>query len=141
VRHLASQGLSADAIAHHLNAAGHRPPKRRESFGQQGIRDLLHRLGASTKAARFAPAPDLEANEWLLRDLAQAIGMPVVTLYNWIYRGWVTACREEEPPHRWIIWADAAELARLRQRHQRPIRDEAHRRWTTQAPTPNATTS
>jgi len=140
VRQLASQGRSAEAIAHHLNDAGYRPPKRRESFGQQGIRDLLHRLGASTKDARFAPAPDLAANEWLLRDLAQAIGMPAVTLYNWIYRGWVTARREEKPPHRWIIWADAAELARLRQRHQRPIGDEAHRRWTTEAPTPTAMT-
>ena len=52
--------------------------------------------------------------------LAQAIGMPTMTLYSWIPRGWVRARRLEPPPHRWVIWADADEIARLRLRHQRP---------------------
>ena len=51
--------------------------------------------------------------------LAQVIGMPTIT-YDWLQRGWVQAHRQDQPPHRWIIRADAGEIERLRQRHQRP---------------------
>jgi hypothetical protein len=42
----------------------------------------------------------------------------------------VCARREEQPPYRWIIWADAAELERLQQYRQRSLSEEAHGRWT-----------
>jgi hypothetical protein len=141
VQQLAAEGLAAGAIAERLKAEGYRPPKRRAHFGPQGVLDLLQSLGVCTKRSRRQPSLELAEHEWGLRELALAVGMPHVTLYNWLYRGWVTARREEQPPHRWILWADAAELTQLRQRHQRPIGDEAHRNWTTPAPTPNVTTS
>ena len=139
VGQLAAEGLSAGAIAERLNAEGYRPPKRREHFGPQGVLDLLQSLGVCTKHSRRMQSPDLAEHEWGLRELAQAIGMPHVTLYNWLYRGWVTARREEQAPHRWILWADEAEVARLRQRHRRSLGDEAHHRWCAQ--TPNTSTS
>ena len=129
-RQLAFEGRSAGAIAARLNAEGFRPPKRREHFGPQGVLDLLQSLGTCTKRSRRTQSPALAEHEWGLRELAQAIGMPHVTLYNWLYRGWVRARREEQSPHRWILWADEAELARLRQRHQRSLGDEAHRHWS-----------
>jgi DNA invertase Pin-like site-specific DNA recombinase len=129
VRQLAADGCSAGAIAERLNAEGYRPPKRREHFGPQGVLDLLQSLGVCTKQSRRRPAPILGDHEWGLRELAQAIGMPPVTLYNWLQRGWVRTRREESPPHRWILWADDAEVTRLRQRHQRALGAEAHRRW------------
>jgi DNA invertase Pin-like site-specific DNA recombinase len=138
-RQLAQEGLTAGAIAERLDAEGYRPPKRRERFGRRGVRDLLRRLGAGSEQPHRTTALDLGTDEWSLRQLAQAIGMPEVTLYNWLYRGWVMARREEEAPHRWIIWADDAEVARLRQRHQRSLGDEAHHRWC--AKTPNTVTS
>jgi hypothetical protein len=46
--------------------------------------------------------------------------MPLVTLYNWIGRGWVRARQEERPARSWILWADDAELERLRERARRP---------------------
>ncbi len=139
VRELAAEGLSAGAIAERLNADGYRPPKRRAHFDPQGVLDLLQSLGAGTKRSRRTSSPDLAEHEWGLRELAQAIGMPHVTLYNWLHRGWVTARREEQAPHRWIIWADDAEVDRLRQRHQRALDEEAHHRWC--AKTPNTITS
>jgi DNA invertase Pin-like site-specific DNA recombinase len=129
-RQLAFEGRSAGAIAARLNAEGFRPPKRREHFGPQGVLDLLQSLGTCTKCSRRTQPPAMAEHEWGLRELAQAIGMPHVTLYNWLYRGWVRARREEQSPHRWILWADEAELARLRQRHQRSLGDEAHRQWS-----------
>ena len=44
-------------------------------------------------------------------------------------RGWLTARQEQQPPHRWIVWADGAEVARLRALHQRPAGYATRRRW------------
>lgn len=128
-RRLAAAGLAAGAIAERLNAEGFRPPKRRERFGAQGVLALLQRLGVLTKHSHGPPRPGLGAHEWGLRELAQAIEMPDITLYNWVGRGWVVARREEAPPHRWILWADEAEIERLRRRHRRSLSDEGHQRW------------
>ena len=128
-RELAAEGLSGAAIAQRLNAEGYRPPKRRERFGAQGVQDLLQRLGARTQASRVAAAQGLGADEWGLRELAQAIGMPHVTLYNWVGRGWVTARRAAQAPRRWILWADTAEVERLRQFPCRALGDERHHDW------------
>jgi DNA invertase Pin-like site-specific DNA recombinase len=136
-RQLAAAGLAAGAIAERLNAEGYRPPKRRERFGAQGIQDLLQRLGVRTKHAHRPRRPALGAHEWGLRELAQTLDMPHVTLYDWVRRGWVTGRREATPPRRWILWADAAEVARLRQRHRRSLSEEGRQRWL--APPPAAT--
>ena len=64
-------------------------------------------------------------------ELARAIGMPAVTLFTWMRRGWVTARRQEQPPYHWILWADPAEVERLRERHQRPPGYYTCRRWST----------
>jgi hypothetical protein len=52
------------------------------------------------------------------------------TLATWLQRGWLTAHQRDEPLRRWVIWADAAELARLRGLRQRSVADEARRCWT-----------
>lgn len=131
-RQLAAEGLAAGAIAERLNAEGYRPPKRRERFGAQGVLDLLQRLGAETKHSHRQPPLALGDHEWGLRALAQAIPMPHITLYNWIGRGWVRARREQAAPHRWILWADDAEIARLRYRHRRSLSEERHQWWSAQ---------
>ncbi|HEX9371766.1 MAG TPA: recombinase family protein, partial [Roseiflexaceae bacterium] len=94
LRALAGAGLSAATIAARLNAAGVRPPKRRERFGEQGVRDLLQRLGVgphaiagATSAPRGAGLVALGKYEWSLSDLARAVDMPRVTLFTWIRRG------------------------------------------------------
>jgi len=146
LRALAGAGLSAATIAARLNAAGVRPPKRRERFGEQGVRDLLQRLGVgphaiagATSAPRGAGLVALGKYEWSLSDLARAVDMPRVTLFTWIRRGWVRARQQETPnapQRRWILWADEVEVGRLRARHQRPAGEEARRRWVPETVTP-----
>jgi hypothetical protein len=68
-------------------------------------------------------------HEWGLTDLAHAIGMPPVTLFTWIRRGWVTGRQQADSPRRWILWADEAELERLRERHRRPTSYYTRRQW------------
>jgi hypothetical protein len=139
---LAAAGLSTRAIAARLNAEGYRPPKQRATYQAQGAQELLRRLGihqpqALARAPR--PAPVLGEHEWWLAELAQAIGMPPVTFYTWLKRGWVQPRQEDQPPRRWIIWADGAELARLRQRAQRPAGYYTRRLWVgDEQPVPRA---
>ncbi len=140
VRELARQQLPAAAIADRLNAEGYRPPKRRDRFGEQGLQQLLRRLGgpgadgSGSHPGRPVP-PDghrqdgLGEDQWWLPDLARLLGMPTVTLFTWVQRGWVTAHQQPQPPRRWIIWADDAEVERLRQRRQRPAGYYTRRRW------------
>src|SRR5439155_7106253 len=96
----------------------------------------LRRL-ADHPAPADAPRRDgLQEHGWDLGELARAIPMPPVTLYNWVRPGWVRGRQEATHPHRWILWADAAELDGLRERHQRPAGYYTRRRWLDEAPTP-----
>lgn len=111
-----AEGLSYRQIADRLNAAGLRPPKRRESFGPQGVHDLVARLHlrhSEHGTATGSPRPP-GTHDWWMADLARELEMPPITLYNWITRGWVTAAQQPERPHRWYVTADQHELARLR---------------------------
>ncbi len=72
----------------------------------------------------------LAADEWWPAEVAQRLDLARSTVHSWIRRGQVRARREEQPPFRWIIWADATELDRLRQYRQRSLSAEAHGRWT-----------
>lgn len=130
VRTLVGAGLPPEAIADRLNAEGFRPPKRRETFGRQGIRALVQRLGLRELPSPTLRRAGLGADEWGLAELAREIPLSIVTLYSWIKRGWLQARQEETPPRRWIIRADAAELQRLREMHERPLGYYARRAWT-----------
>jgi hypothetical protein len=129
VRELVGEGLTAVAIASRLNAEGYRPPKRREQFGPQGVRELLVRLGLHEPLSRSTLHDDLGTDEWWVQSLAHQLGMPEVTLHHWIRRGWVRARQQAEPPRRWVVWADAAEVERLAQLHQRPAGEQTRRLW------------
>lgn len=76
-----------------------------------------------------APAPpafpaSLLEEQWTVSALAAELGMPIGTLYDWIYRDEVTAVFGDH----WVVHADADELARLRKlrtqllHHARPRR-------------------
>jgi DNA invertase Pin-like site-specific DNA recombinase len=133
VRALAAAGLAAPQIAERLNAEGFRPPKRRERFGRQGVNDLLHQLGVRPPRARAPHRAGLGPHERGIAELAGAIGMPAITLYTWVRRGWVTARRVDPPSGRWAVWADDAEIERLRQLHRRPPGHDQRRRWADDA--------
>lgn len=118
-RELSATGRSAPAIAKILNAEGFRPPKRREHFGPQGVRKLLQELGCASRqeqALRHS-APQLGPHQWWLTGLAREIGVPRVTLFGWIKRGWVSAHQLTDRRRPWVVQADPAEVERLRRLH------------------------
>lgn len=123
-------------IAEHLNAEGYRPPKRRERFGAQGITDLLRGLRGREEQLHSSHRDGLSEHEWWLAELAREIPMPPVTLFHWIRRRWVKARMQESPQRRWVVWADEAELERLRERHERPRGYYTRQLWTGESADP-----
>ncbi|GAA0481559.1 hypothetical protein Aca07nite_88630 [Actinoplanes capillaceus] len=128
ITELAAAGKTTRQIADRLNADGLRPAKRTTRFGPAQVLHLVNQHGIRLPAARRGPAPpELGEHEWTVSRLASMLGMPTASVYNWIYRGWLTA--RHEGIH-WIITADPHELERLRERRNRPPGYYSRIRWT-----------
>ena len=130
VRELASRGLESTLIAQRLDAEGYHSPKLVEGFGHQGVGKLMRRLGLCQRERRQQPPEGLLGeHEWLLGELAGRIRMPKQTLYTWVLRGWVSSRQLQDHARRWVVWADEAELERLRRLHELPRGYHTHRKW------------
>ncbi|MGW3152582.1 recombinase family protein [Streptomyces sp. NPDC001177] len=129
VTELAQAGHGAGHIADCLNREGFRPPKRRETFGRQAVRELMRTLGVAERHDRRSTSPALGEHEWWLSDLARELNMSRITLYSWVERGWVRARQQPDPPRKWVIYADAAERDRLRVLHETPRGQHVRRPW------------
>jgi DNA invertase Pin-like site-specific DNA recombinase len=134
IRALREQRLTSKKMAEQLNAEGWRPPKRRPTFNAEMVRTIMSRNGLTTKVGHAWTPPKLGPNEWIVRDLAAELGMPMITLFAWLRRGWVSARRVDEHPRRpWAIIADAQELARLRALRVAPKLGWRSDRWIASA--------
>jgi DNA invertase Pin-like site-specific DNA recombinase len=131
VSELAEAGATTRQIAQTLNAEGFRPPKRTSRYRPEQVRILLNQHNLRTSHQRGQPAAlaDLAPGEWSVPGLAAALGMPTASVYNWIYRGWVTA-QHAPGSKNWIITADAAQMRQLRERRARPAGFYSRARWT-----------
>ena len=139
VRELAGDGLPVLAIVDRLRAEGYRSPHGGR-LGVQGIRTLVHRLELRPRRGHAQRRDTLGPDEWWPADLARTLGLPRATLHTWRRAGHVRARREPQAPHRWILWADAAALAHLRERRARSLSVEARRRWAAAPAVPGTTT-
>jgi DNA invertase Pin-like site-specific DNA recombinase len=130
IRALVAEGRSAATIAECLNDEGYHPAKQATRFSRAGVQDLIQRVGLRPPVKRQPTPLCLEADEWWLTDLAHALDMPRATLDSWIRRGWVRARREQVLGRdQWVVWADQAEVERLRQHRQQPAGAVLHDRW------------
>ena len=101
-------------IAEQLNRDGFRPPKHRPRFSHHIVGALLSRHGGDGKRPNSIEPRTLPPDEWSLADLARHLQIPQPTLYSWLRRGWVHGRRQPGALGRWILWADAEEVDRLR---------------------------
>jgi len=126
---LAGQGRNSRQIAGTLNAEGYRPPKRTTLFTDQAVRNIIDKHGIrETAKGRPAVLTDLNPGEWSVPGLSAELAMPTASIYNWIYRGWITA-RRAPGGRNWIILADQQQLAELRERRHRPPGYYTRARW------------
>jgi DNA invertase Pin-like site-specific DNA recombinase len=119
IEQLCDQNLSLAQVAQRLNQEGFHPPRNAERFTGGTVERFRYGLGKGGCRRRHL-SKSLKKDEWLLRDLASHLRMPVVTLHKWRKAGWLRARKLEIPGVLWAVSASAAErkrLARLRQ-HQ-----------------------
>jgi DNA invertase Pin-like site-specific DNA recombinase len=129
VTELAAAGRNNRQIAGVLNAEGYRPPKRTSRFSDQQVRTLITQRGIRGQR-KFRPAvlTSVPPGEWSVPGLAAELGMPTATIYNWIYRGWITA-RHAPGTRNWIITAGDEQMRQLRERRARPPGFYTRARW------------
>ena len=111
---LTAEGWSAAAIAEQLQAEGLTTARTGRVIGAQAVRALQHRLGLARRGPRRVRRDGFDEQEWWPAELARRLAISRSSLYNWIQRGWVRARQLDDGCHRWVIWADAAEVERLR---------------------------
>lgn len=130
VQALTEAGWTAIAIAQALSDAGFRPPRSTTGFRAETITQLQRQLGMRAPRPRIRQHDGLLPDEWWPTELVRTLSIPRGSLYHWIRQGLVRARQLDEPLHRWVVWADEAELERLREYHQRAIGDDFRHRWT-----------
>ena len=129
VTELAGAGRTNQQIADVLNAEGFRPPKRTSRFTGGQVRTLITQRGIrNRKKGRPAVLTSLPPGQWSVPGLSAELGMPTASIYNWIYRGWITA-RRAPGTRNWIITADDEQMRQLRERRARPPGFYSRARW------------
>jgi hypothetical protein len=123
---LAQAGASTAQITASLAHEGFRSPKHARPFSRQSVIELMRRLGVHQP--RRHRRPPLQEHEWWLSDLERELGKSNSTLHQWRKRGWLHA-RWHDQSKRWVAWADAAELQRLKQRSALPAGEVSRQMW------------
>src|SRR6516162_5204359 len=130
VTELAGAGCTNGQIAGALNSEGFRPPKRTSRFTGQQVRTLISQRNIrGQRKGRPAVLTSLPPGQWSVPGLSAELGMPTASIYNWIYRGWITA-RHAPGTRNWIITADEEQMRQLRERRARPPGFYTRARWT-----------
>jgi hypothetical protein len=107
---LRDAGKTEEQTADALNAEGYAPINPGKKFNWEIVLKLQLKLGI------YGEREDdslLRPGERWVRDLAREVGIPWQTLREWAVNGWVHA-RQTSVEKLWILWADRAEIGRLR---------------------------
>jgi hypothetical protein len=112
---LRGDGQTADAIAVVLNREGYHVA-RGDAFTGDRVRQLLARFGQVGVPPGVRDARDLPgAEECWLPELAKRLGVKPIIVHRWRWSGWLHARQLRGENGRWVVWANTAEVTRLRQ--------------------------
>jgi DNA invertase Pin-like site-specific DNA recombinase len=122
IESLRAQRKTLAEIAMVLNAEGFHPPKRASRFSKGILSRFLRerQARAGTRVHRERDQQHLGKDEWWLADLASELSMPIATLHRWQRVGWVHSRKVTTGRGRWAIYANSAELDRLRRLRDSP---------------------
>lgn len=122
IESLRAEGRTLSQIATALNTEGFHPPKRASQFTMGILSRFLRERQArtGTRVRTESNGQHLRPDEWWLADLATELSMPIATLHRWRSVGWVNARKITAARGRWALYADAAELNRLRRLRDEP---------------------
>lgn len=128
---LRAEGWTRDEIADRLNREGYHT-----ACGQRFTAPNVTNLFRNAVRKHLAPRQrQLPPHHWRPTTLAQRLGSKSTTLNTWRRRGWIHARRIGR---RWVYWADAPELERLRRlcAHPRQVMGKVPGDLTTPVSTP-----
>lgn len=111
LRVLHGEGFRAGVIADRLNAEGFRPPRRGNRFKTTIVLWLMEKIGLARRE-RYGSTTGLVRDEYRPMGLARRLGVSRDAVRRWVRSGYVTTRPDADGHH--VIWADAAELRRLR---------------------------
>lgn len=111
LRALCGKGLRAAAIADRLNAEGFRPPRRGNRFKRAIVLWLMAKVGLPRRE-RYGTTTGLGPDEYRPSSLARRLRVSRDVVRRWVRSEYVTTRPDADGHH--VIWADAAELRRLR---------------------------
>jgi DNA invertase Pin-like site-specific DNA recombinase len=111
LRQFAAEGLTSAEIAERFERLGFRPPKQAENYSRAGIQRFMRSLGIIGRYSFPRGSGNPGPNEWSVLGLAKALPLHENTVRHWIRKEYL---KVRQDGRRWIIWADAAELDRLR---------------------------
>jgi hypothetical protein len=103
---LKQQGDTHEAVARQLNAE-----RLHSTNGGAFTCPIVSRLCRKFRAESYLQDAAATSDHWRLGQLAKQLGISSATLSTWRRRGWIHADRQSG---RWILWADAEEIDRLR---------------------------
>lgn len=125
---LKNQKKDLRTIAGILNEEGWRPAKRRNTFNNYMVQNLLSRRGLrGSDKKRTSDNIEKKKDEWTLYGFAQKLGMPQATVYAWIRKEKLEA-RQTWIGRRcfWLIKADKAEISRIQTLRKQPRKWSKH---------------
>jgi DNA invertase Pin-like site-specific DNA recombinase len=116
-------GRTGVAIAAILNQEGWRPPKRRDTFNGQMVRHLLTGAGLIAVRRKEPRAiPQRRPDEWTITELAEQLGAPQSTVYNWVQKGRLSSRSIKlATGYAKLVTADAATIANLKAARATPV--------------------
>jgi DNA invertase Pin-like site-specific DNA recombinase len=130
VHDLTHASWSLDAIARQLERDGFPPLRRGSRWSRSSVQTLRRHVGLGNTPRHGSSREALGPEEWWARELADQLEVSHNSLLSWIERGVVRARQERGGWKRWIVWADAADLQRLRAYRSRDRAAELRHRWT-----------
>jgi DNA invertase Pin-like site-specific DNA recombinase len=130
VQELTAAGWSLEAIAQQLAVDSYPPLRSKRGWSAVSVQTLRRQLGLGNTHRHGSSREALGPDEWWARELADRLGVSHNTLLYWIEHGLVRARKERGGWQRWMVWADAEEVERLRAYRHRDIAVEHRRRWT-----------
>jgi hypothetical protein len=126
IRQLAAEGSSTVTITACLAHEGFRSPQQERALNRQTVIELMRHL--ALRQPNRPPRPRLGPHAWRLSEFGGALGRSITTLHLWRKRGGLAA-RWYEPERCWVVWADEAELGRLKARCPLSAGEINHTKW------------
>jgi DNA invertase Pin-like site-specific DNA recombinase len=130
VQELTQVGWSVEAIARQLETDGFPALRTKQGWSSASVQTLRRQLGLNQTHRHGRSREALGPDEWWGHELADQLAVSPSSLFYWIRHGLVRARKQSGGVQRWIVWADAAEVERLRAYRHRDIGAEHRRRWT-----------